>query len=183
MNLIVRIILAQVLEAVYFSLFMIKGKNIKDKRILFVCLMIVQYLLLKQFIKFDVGFQLIYIFTAYLDLKILYKDKAQITDIFLFMIASIILIIVSVICGLIEVYLHINHNILLIINRIIIFTILYFLKDKINNIYKNFYKYWNRHNNNGKIRSLTLRNISVIIFNLMFYVINFCMIYAKFMMK
>lgn len=183
MNPIIRMILAQVLEAVYFSLFIIKGKNIKEKRLLFICLMIIQYLLLKQFMKFNVGFQLAYIFITYLDLKMLYKDKAQITDIFLFMIASIILIIISAICGLIEIYLYINHSVLLIINRIIIFIILWLLKDKINNLYKNFYKLWNRHNNKNKIRSLTLRNISVIIFNLMFYVINFGMIYTNFVIK
>lgn len=162
---------------------MIKGKNIKEKRLLFTCLMIIQYLLLKQFIKFNVGFQLSYVFIAYLDLKILYKNKAQITDIFLFMLASIILIIVSAIYGLVEIYLHINHDILLILNRIIIFIILGILKDKINSLYKNFYKLWNRHNNKSKIRSLTLRNISVIIFNLMFYVINFGMLYANFIIK
>ena len=95
MNEIIYVVLEKVLEAVYFSLFLIIGKNIKEKRLLLICIMIFEYLMLKHFIKYDVWFQLIYTFMSFVNLKVLYKEKAQITDIFLFATSSIILIFFS----------------------------------------------------------------------------------------
>ena len=98
METFVLLFLEKILEAIYFSLFLIIGKNIKNKRILFVCIMIFEYLMLKQFIHYNVLFQFIYTFLSFVNLKVLYKEKAQITDVFLFAVASIILIICSAIC-------------------------------------------------------------------------------------
>lgn len=179
-------ILEKVFEAVFFALFLIFGKKLKEKRLLFIGIMIAEYLILKHFIKFNVYFQLAYTFMTFLTLKVLYKEKAQITDIFLFMSASLIIITVSVI-AYIPLHLIFKNNVVyfwyivvLIINRIILAIILYLIKDKINVIYKKFYTRWNRpkHFNNAKIKSLTLRNISIIIFNLMFYIINIGMLFG-----
>ena len=171
--------LEKVCEAIYFSLFLIYGKNLKEKRILFIGIMIFEYLTLKYFIKFNVLFQLIYTFMSFVNLKVLYKNKAQITDIFLFTIASLLLILISIICSLPVIISNIPwmYYIMLIINRILIFICLILLKNKINYLYIKFCKNWNRHKDN-KIKSLTLRNISVIMFNIMFYVINIYMLYA-----
>ena len=46
--------LGQIPEAVYFALFLIFTKNLKEKRVLFIILMIGEYLLLKSFIHFDI---------------------------------------------------------------------------------------------------------------------------------
>lgn len=43
---VLEILLGQIPEAVYFSLFLIFTKEIKEKRILFTSLMIIEYLLL-----------------------------------------------------------------------------------------------------------------------------------------
>lgn len=170
-------VLVQIPEPVYFSLFLIIGKNIKEKRLLLTGIMLIEYLLITHIIYFDVWLQIIYTFMSFVNLKVLYKEKAQVTDIFLFAAASLILIITSASCyGLI--YITIKQYIwVLIINRILIFAILYFGKNKIRNTYKKFCSLWNRHNNPKKIRSLTLRNISIIIFNLMFWFINLGMIF------
>lgn len=178
MNEIILILLEKVLEAIYFSLFLIIGKNIKEKRLLFIGIMIFEYLMLKHFIQFNVWFQIIYTFMTYVNLKVLYREKAQITDIFLFMAASIILIILGLACGSIQIIFGVDHYFLLVINRILMFVCLYLLGNKINKVYKSYYSYWNRHNDNTKIKSLTLRNISIIVFNLMFYIINIGLIYA-----
>lgn len=45
-NEVLEVILGQVPEAIYFSLFMIYTKQLKEKRILFIVLMIVEYLLI-----------------------------------------------------------------------------------------------------------------------------------------
>lgn len=160
-------------EPVYFSLFLIIGKNIKNKRLLLIGIMIIQYVLLMRVFPFNIWFQFIYTFITFVNLKVLYKEKAQVTDIFLFMIASIILIITSALTYGI-VYFTLRDKIWLqLINRTMIFLILFIFKDKIRNGYSNFCSLWNRHNNPKKIRSLTLRNISIIVFNLMFCLINF----------
>lgn len=80
--------LGQIPEAIFFALFMIYAKNIKEKRVLFVALMITEYLLLKYFIKFSIIFQITYTCMTYLIIKVLYKEKSQITDIFTFTMSS-----------------------------------------------------------------------------------------------
>lgn len=183
MNEIIYEVLVKVAEPIYFSLFLIIGKNIKQKRLLLMCIMVIQYLLLMQLFPFNIWFQLIYTFMSFVNLKVLYKEKAQVTDIFLFAFASIILTIISIVCfGLMNLTIK-NYYIALIINRILIFSILYISKNNIHKKYKEFCSLWNRHNNPKKIRSLTLRNISIIVFNLMFWLLNICMAFAIYLLS
>lgn len=172
MNEIIHQLLVKVSEPVYFSLFLIIGKNIKSKRLLFIFIMLFEYLALKQFIHYNVWFQLIYTFMSFVNLKVLYKEKAQVTDIFLFMVASLILIVTSVFSYFVSYFTIREKWLNQLINRPIIFLILFFGRNKIKVTYNKFCMLWNRHNNKTKIRSLTLRNISIIFFNLMFCVIN-----------
>lgn len=176
---IIRFIIVKFLEPIYFSLFLIIGKNLKNKRILLTCIMIFEYLMLTSLIKYNVALQFMYTFMSFVNLKVLYKEKAQITDIFLFTAASIILIIISFLMFFIHIYTYNNYDIALILNRIITFAFLYFGRNKIRELYKKFYLNWNRHNNPKAIKSLTLRNISIIAFNLMFWIINSGMVYAN----
>lgn len=173
---LILIFLEKVLEAIYFSMFLLIGKNIKEKRLLFTFIMIFEYLALKYFIKYDVYFQLIYTFMSYVNLKVLYKEKAQITDIFLFAAGSLILIFISGCFAILAYYFIKNYYICLILLRIVLFIILFKIKDRLKDKYKDFCSLWNRHNKPKKIKSLTLRNISIIIFNLMFWLINLGMI-------
>lgn len=115
---------------------------------------------------------------TYVNLKVLYKDKAQITDIFLFAVSSVILVIISILCGLILFNKPELYILMLIINRLLMFGFIFIFKNKISNTYNEIIKYWNRNEKHKKIRSLTLRNISIITFNLMFYIINLCMLIA-----
>lgn len=174
---LILIILEKVLEAVYFALFLIYGKKLEKKRLLFIILMVAEYLLLTSFIYYNVMFQLLYIFLSYVILKVLYGEKAQITDIFLMAVASIVLIAFSAFTYLTALFTYKNYFISLIINRILIFSFIFNCRNKINNLYKSFYKLWNRHDNPKQIKSLTLRNISVIAFNFMFVFINAGMIF------
>lgn len=176
---IMRFISAKFVEPIYFALFLIIGKNLKNKRLLLTCILIFEYYMLTEIIYFNVWFQFIYTFIVFVDLKFLYKEKAQITDIFLFAASSIILIGISTFTYLTSVLTYNNYVISIVINRILIFLFLIFTKNKIRNLYKKFYSHWNRHNNPKAIKSLTLRNISVISFNLMFWVINLGMLYAN----
>lgn len=175
MNEIIRLLLTKVFEAIYFSIFLIIGKNLKHKRLILTAIMIFEYLMLKQFINYDVLFQVLYTFMSYINLKVLYKEKAQITDIFLFTGASVVLIFISIFSYLVIYFTLYNYFIALILNRILLIIFLFLCKIGIRNIYLKFCSLWNRHHFPGEIKSLTLRNISIIIFNLMFWVINLCM--------
>lgn len=177
MNEIIYEVLVKLAEPIYFSLFLIIGKNIKEKRLLLTCIMIIQYLLLMQIFPFDIWFQLIYTFMSFVNLKVLYKEKAQVTDIFLFAFASISVVIISIISYAVINFTIKEYYIALILNRISMFLFLYLCRNSIRNKYKEFCSLWNRHNNPKKVRSLTLRNISIIAFNLMFWLLNICMIF------
>lgn len=177
------IFLEQALEAIYFSTFLLIGKGIKTKRILFTLVMIFEYVMLTRFIEFNVWFQLIYTFMSYVNLKVFYKEKAQITDVFLFTSASVILIAISIFSYAIIYFTIKNYFIALLLNRVIMFCFLYISKNKIRILYKEFCSLWNRHKIPNKIKSLTLRNISIIIFNLMFWFINLGMIFFNTYLK
>lgn len=174
---IIRLISAKVLEPIYFSLFLIYGKDLKHKRLLLTFIMIVEYIMLTEIIEFNVWLQFIYTFMTFVNLKVLYKEKAQVTDIFLFAVASIVLIIISAVVFLVGRQLFESFYIAIFINRFLLFSFVLLFKDRIHNYYKKFCSLWNRHNSPKVIKSLTLRNISVIAFNLMFYTINAGMIY------
>ena len=175
---LILLILEKVLEAIYFAMFLLIGKDIKNKKLLFIGIMVFEYLMLKSFIRYSVYFQVAYTFMTYVNLKVLYKEKAQITDIFLFTVGSLILIATSVLCyGIIYFTIH-EYVWVLLINRPLIFALLYLGRNKIPQIYKRFCSLWNRHNIPNQIKSLTLRNISIIVFNLMFWLINVGMLIA-----
>lgn len=182
MNEILMIFLEKICEALYFSLFIIYGKKLKEKRILFTIIMIFEYLLLTNVFCYCLWMHILYFIMTYINLKVLYKEKSQITDIFLMAVASILLIVISILCGLPQILFKFKYFYLLIINRLLMFSILYLLRNKIYNNYILFCNNWNRKKEN-QIRSLTIRNISIILFNFMFYVLNLMLLYAVFTIK
>ena len=52
--------LEKVCEAIYFLLFLIYGKNLKEKRILFIGIMIFEYLMITKLIQYNIIFGSIY---------------------------------------------------------------------------------------------------------------------------
>ena len=180
MDYLLNIVLGQIPEAIYFSLFMIYTKQLKEKRMLFIILMIVEYLLLKHFIAFNVWFQVLYTFMTFLILKILYKEKAQVTDIFSFTIVSIIVIISSMLMYGIAYFTYRNITICVLLHKILIFIFLFVAKNKLYCIQKMYKKLWNRNDRiKKKIKSTTFRSINIVIFNIVFYIINIGMLLAK----
>lgn len=176
-----QLLLGQIPEAIYFAMFMIFTKQLKEKRFLFVLLMIIEYLLLKTFIKFSMWFQMAYTASTFLILKVLYKEKAQITDVFTFTIGSILLILVSAISfGIFRP----NMIVGAIINRTLLIIFFIFLYDKLPYIQKTYKRLWNRNDKvKNKIKSTTFRSLNVVIFNLIFYIINLGMMYMLWLRK
>lgn len=178
------ILLGQIPEAIYFALFMIFTKRLKEKRLLFVVLMVCEYLLLKQFLHFNVWFHILYTTMTFVILKILYKEKSQIVDVFTFTIGSFTLILISLICILLTCEVFKNAMIGGIINRVLMFTFLFSVHNhlyKIQNLYK---KLWNRNDDiKKKMKSTTFRCVNLAVFNVIFYIINIGMFYCILLRK
>lgn len=175
------LLLGQIPEAIYFSLFMIYTKQLKEKRLLYSALMVIEYILLIKVFPFNVWFQILYTFISFIILKMLYKEKSQITDIFSFAIASIVLIITSASTYLIIYYTLKNITICLIIHKILLFALLFLFRNKLYNIQKLYKKIWNRNfNKTYKIKTTTFRALNVVVFNIMFFIINFGMLCTLF---
>ena len=173
------LLLGQIPEAIYFALFMIFTKELKSKRVLYIVLMIAEYILLKHFIKFSIWFQIAYTIFQFIILKILYKEKAQVTDIFTFTIASLVLMLSCTLPSFIILNNNDNYIIYAVLTRIIMFGFLFLFKDKLYKIQEVYKKIWNRNDaTKKKIKSTTFRCLNLVVFNIMFYVINLGLIYA-----
>lgn len=173
------LILGQIPEAIFFSLFMIYAKGIKEKRVLFTVLMVAEYLLLKQILSYNVWFQILYTFISYIVMKLIYKDFSQITDIFTMTISSLILIISSALFSLPRMIFYFNYTICVVLNRITLFAFLFILRNKLFKIQNLYKKFWNRNDKiKKKMKSATFRAINVVAFNLIFYIINLGMLYC-----
>lgn len=138
--------------------------------------MVAEYILLIYTFQYSWLFHISFMITTFLILKILYKNKSQIIDIFILLISYIFLGITSILCCFIF---NFNMIFVSILNRIIIFGTIIFLNKRLNKI-QNFYKcLWNRNDLiKKKIKSTTFRAFNIVIFNIIFYLINICMLYA-----
>ena len=134
--------------------------------------MVLQYFIIANLFPYNINFQILYTLMTYIILKMLYKEKAQITDIFLFVGSLIVLLIFTFPCLLLNLVIN-NVYIVCAISKTLLFVFLFLIRKYIRKIYIKFYKHWNRNDNeNRKIKSLTLRNLSAVIFNVLFFVTN-----------
>lgn len=178
---ILEILLGQLPEAIYFSIFIMLTKQLKQKRALFIFLMTADYLMLLNISNFSTYARISYFIMTFIILKMLYKERAQITDIFTMGIASLILIIISSVCFLLISITLKDIIICNILAKIILFTILFIFKNKLHKIQSLYKRLWNRNNKPKKIKSATFRCINVVLFNFMFYSLNAVMVYCLFL--
>lgn len=165
------------LETLYFCLFLIISKNIKKRRVLFFSLLFLGYIVLKAILKFNVYFNILYAIYTYIIMKVLYKDT-NITDLVMFTLSSLILMIVSLfsfifICN----FLKLDFIIAVYVNRTILFSILFLLRNNIRKIKIFLTRNWNTKRNKF-VSSLTIRNLFIIAVNVSILVLNLCIIYA-----
>lgn len=175
------LLFGQIPEAVYFALFLILTKSLKEKRTLFIILMTIEYVLCLNVQLFSTWSHIVYTFLVFITLKLTYKEKAHTTDVFTFGIASLVIMCTSTISFL----LFMPHTILvLIFSRILLFIFLIIFRNKLSKIQNLYKKLWNRNDKiNTKMKSTTFRSLNIVIFNIMFYIINLGMIYAIFIKK
>lgn len=173
--------LGQVPEAVYFALFLILTKKLKNKRLLFIVIMTIEYVLSMNIEMFSTWSHVIYTILVFVTLKVLHKEKAQITDVFTFGISSLFLIVFSAISFAIFMP---NTILVIVVSRALLFIFLLLFGKRLPKIQDLYKKLWNRNDKvKTKMKSTTFRSLNVVIFNLMFYVINVGMIYALLIRK
>ena len=170
---VLQLLLGQIPEAIYFALFMIFTKRLDKKQILFTVLMIIEYILLFNFTPVTIWSHVLYFIITYMILRLLYHEKSQITDIFTLGIASILMIIISTISYIIVAVTIKDIIICNILAKIMLFIILYFIRNKLYKIQNMYKKFWNRNDKMPKpMKSITFRCINLVLFNIMFFIIN-----------
>ena len=157
---------------------MIYTKSLKEHRVKFILLMILEYTLIMETIRFDIYAHLLVFIMTFLILKLLYKEKAQVIDIFTFGIASIVLMIISIVSYLVIWKTIGVFYVFIIVSRILMLIFILLFKDKLYKIQELYKKLWNRDDKiKKKIKSTTFRALNVVVFNFMFFIINLCMIF------
>lgn len=176
LQLLISILLGLLPEVLYFTLFISYTKNIKEKRLRLGILIAVAYVLSITLVPDNIYSYLGFIVMVYLILKLFYKKKTQITDLFIICLAYLYLNLLAYICFL---FIKDNMNlyfILYVVDRIFLF-IPFIFRNSFNNLYKKYYSLWNRnYEKKQPIKSITIRNVSLIFLNILIFLSNIAII-------
>ena len=166
------ILLGLIPDILYFTLFFIYTKRLSNNKIKLFLLLSLAYFICILIQQWQIIYYIVVMVLFYIVLKLLYKKKVQIIDMFIISISCFWITFVSFICMLFVKNDMSNYVFISIIARIILFLPFIF-RNKFNLIYKKYCKYWNRNDKQKKpIKSITLRNISVIALNIIILFMN-----------
>ena len=166
-NFIVSLLMGMLPEVLYFTLSICFIKDIKKQRLKLFSLLVIGYIVLIMVCRFQLLFYLGYIVYVYIVLKKLYKSK--IIDLFIVSVVSAYLTLVS----FISFKLTDTYMLAYLINRLMLFIPIFILNYKLNDFYNVYYRLWDRHEGN-KVKSITIRNISLVFINILIVVFNVC---------
>lgn len=173
---ILSILFGLIPDVLYFTLFLTYVKNLKEKRIMLFLLIAISYAVCMIIPQYDILCYLLFMALVYSSLKILYKTKAQIIDVFIIGIAYLWQVILSLILPIFAMTDLSNYYILYIINLVLLFSPFIF-KNKFHTMYKKYCRFWNRNDAEKRpIKSITLRNISLILLNGLILLLNMTII-------
>lgn len=179
LQILISILFGLIPEVLFFTLFITCAKGIKKKRIKLFLLMSIAYIICMFIKTYKISYYILFVILTYIIIKILYKNKVQIIDVFIISIAFIYISLLSFICSLLLNYEYTNltlYYFLYVIDRIFLF-LPFIVKDKFNSLYKLYCKLWNRNDNEKRpIKSLTLRNLSLVIINISIFLGNIYLI-------
>jgi len=152
-------------ESIFLALFIIFSKNIKEKWILLYSLIFSASVLSAFVFVGMLWHTFVLIFLIYFILWLLYRS--HIIDVFLISVSFFYIAIIGISCF----YLIDNYLIALVINRILLFLPIIVFRKYLNNWYNLYKSLWNRKDGN-KIKSITLRNCSVVMLNILMLLLN-----------
>lgn len=169
---LIGILLGLIPEVLFITLFLSFTKNIKEKRMLLGICITISYLISIFIQQYKILFYVLFIFLIYLSLKVTYKKKTQIIDLFVGSIPFMWISILSYVCFIFFNKDLSNYYFLYLIDRILLFIPLFF-KKQLNVLYKKYCSLWNRNDKEKRlIKSITLRNISLLVINITIFLMN-----------
>ncbi len=162
-NILIDIICAIIPECLYYYLYVIVVFGLKEKRkLLFICTTIL-YIICIIVPNYNVIFYTVFLILMYALLRVLYKDKIQITDFFVIFMSILYMTIAYTLSYTISKGQYSNYYLAMLISKLLLFMPFIFYK-KMNTVYKKYKVLWDKSKENEKrsIKSITLRNISLI---------------------
>ena len=173
---VLSVLLGLIPEVLYFTLFISYTKNIKEKRVKLFLLISVAYFVCMLIQQYQLIYYIIFVLLIYLILKLLYKKKTQIIDVFIIGLSYLWITLLSIILFVLLKNDLSNYYMLYIVDRIFLFLPFLF-KSKFNILYKKYCNLWNRNDKEKRpIKSITLRNISLILLNSVIFFLNIVII-------
>lgn len=163
------ILLGLLPEGIFFAWFVIGAKRMKkNEAIHFAVFSIAMFVIVGTILSYSIWFYLFIIVALYISLKVLCKST-EFLDLFLLTIPFLLFGIAGYPCyylaEILPSWLPPNLT-TLIINRLVIIIILSALYPHLNKWYNAYKRLWNRHKDN-KIKSITIRNISILLCNVL----------------
>ena len=158
MNFLISMLLGMIPEVLYITLMTSYLEGIETKRIRLFVLNSFGYIVLIMVCRFELIFYIAYIIYLYWVLKLIFK--VQITSFFMICTVFSSVAWISFVCSF-----YPNYYVGYIISRIMLYTI-YLFRDNFYILYKRYKACWNR-NTIHKIKSITLRNCSLVFINAM----------------
>jgi len=122
-------------------------------------------LILSVFLAFSIWYHVLFMFSMYGILWWLYKS--HIIDVFLVTVSALILAVLGYACY----FLISDYWVAATVNRISLFVILTVFRRQWNFLYTVYKSVWDRKPG-AKIKSITVRNVSCIVLNLLIYFLN-----------
>ncbi len=163
-NFLISLLLGMFPEVLYITLMTSYIEGIKTKRIRLFLLNCIGYIVLIMLCRFELFFYIAYVIYLYWVMKILFK--VEITSFFMISLVFSSIAWISFVCSFMSSY-----ELGYIMSRLFLLVIFLFLRKELSTLYRVYKACWNR-NNRHKIKSITLRNCSLLFINSMIIVIN-----------
>lgn len=162
-NFLISIFLGMLPEVLFITFITTSLEGVNRKRISLFSLLALGYILLIMLCRFELQFYVLYVIFIYLVMKKLYK--VHISSFFMISLVFSYIALLSFVCSIIP-----NYTIAYIIDRLFLFAPL-LIHSYLKYLYMLYRKCWNR-NTTYKIKSITLRNCSLVFINLMILIFD-----------
>lgn len=167
-SLLLSILMGLIPEALFFATFVIGAKGLKkgENRAALILLFIFTFVVIGTVFAYDIWLYVVLTVCMFLIMKALI-DSTEFIDLFLLTIPYIILAAIGFLCYGIEslfVSTDVVGGTMLVINRVLLIILIPALYPRLHKWYNAYKKVWNVHKDN-KIKSITVRNISILVCN------------------
>lgn len=176
---IMNLLIGAIPDIIYITLSLIYFKNLKNKKIKLFIAIAFSYISCIMISQYNTLYYLMFFILCCIFLRFLYKEKFQISDVFLILFITLYLSLISIIVFQFVKEDLSNYYILAVLSKLLLF-IPFIFKNKFNLIYKRYCRLWNRNDKEKRhIKSITLRNTCMIILNCFLVISNLVFIYIQ----